>query len=326
MRGLAFALAVAGAQAILAGAALAEGSAEALAWLRRIHDATQRLSYHGTFVYQQGERIETSRIARLVEAGGAAERLEVVDGEAREVVRDRDGVRCYLPDARKVKIEPAGEHRSFPAMLPDHVGALARHYDVALEGAARIAGFDCQVIALKPRDGLRYGYRLWADRKTGMLLKSRTLDEKGRTVEQIRFTQLSIGGVTREQVRARHAARAKGWLVEDAAVAPADLAGAGWLVQADLPGFRKITEVQRRLADARAVQQVVYSDGLAAVSVFIEPLQAPHDPVRASLASAGAIHVYTREVASHLVTVVGEAPAASVQRIANAVEYRRPAR
>jgi hypothetical protein len=100
--------------------------------------------------------------------------------------------------------------------------------------------------------------------------------------------------------------------VEDAAVVPADLAGAGWRVQPDLPGFRKVTELQRKLADARPVRQVVYSDGLAAVSVFIEPLQAARDPVRASLSSAGAIHVYTREVANHRVTVVGEAPAALV--------------
>ena len=322
MRSLALAVAVAGAQALAAGAAFAEGTAEALGWLRRIHDATQKLSYHGTFVYQQGDRIETSRIARMVEPAGALERLEVIDGEPREVVRDRDGVRCYLPDAHKVKIERAAERRSFPAMLPDHVAVLAKYYDIVLEGPARIARYDCQVVALKPQDGLRYGYRLWADAKTGMLLKSRTLDEKGQTVEQFRFTQLSIGGVTREHVRPRYASQAKGWVVEDAAVVPADLAGAGWRVQADLPGFRKVTELQRKLADARPVRQVVYSDGLAAVSVFIEPLQAARDPLRASLSSAGAIHVYTREVANHRVTVVGEAPAASVQRIANAVEYR----
>jgi negative regulator of sigma E activity len=42
------------------------------------------------------------------------------------------------------------------------------------------------------------------------------------------------------------------------------------------------------------------------------------------LASMGAVNVYTREVANHLVTVVGEAPAASVQRIGNTVSYRPP--
>lgn len=326
MKAVALALAVAGAQALAAGSAFAEATAEALGWLRRIHDATQKLSYHGTFIYQQGERFETSRIARLVEPGGATERLEVIDGEPREIVRGRDGVRCYLPDSHKVKVDRTGDRRSFPAVLPDQVGVLAQFYDIALEGTARVAGYDCQVVSLRPKDGLRYGYRLWADSRTGMLVKSRTVDDQGRTVEQFRFTQLALGGVTREHVRPRYAAASRGWLVEDSAVTPADLAGAGWLVQAELPGFRKVTEVQRRLSDAKPVRQVVYSDGLAAVSIFIEPLQGQRDPARASLAGAGAIHVYTREVANHLVTVVGEAPAASVQRLANSVEYRRPGR
>lgn len=317
---------MAGAQALVAGTALAQGSAEALAWLRKIHDATLKLSYSGTFVYQQGERMETSRIARLVDARGAVERLEVVDGEAREVIRSKDGVLCYLPDTQTIKMDRSADRRSFPAMLPDHIGRLAENYQITLEGQARVAGFDCQAVSLKPRDGLRYGYKLWADIKTGMLIKSRTLDEKGSTVEQFRFTELSLGGVSRERIKARLAARSRDWHVEDAAVTPADLAKAGWIVQTDLPGFRKVIEVQRNLRDAKPVRQVVYSDGLAAVSVFIEPLLAGREPVRTGIASAGAIHVYTREVANHLVTVVGEAPAASVQRVANNVEYRRPVR
>ena len=107
---------------------------------------------------------------------------------------------------------------------------------------------------------------------------------------------------------------------------PTDLAGAGWIVHANLPGFRKVVEVQRNLREARPVRQVVYSDGLAALSVFIEPLAGGSVQLRTGLASAGAINVFTREVARHLVTVVGEAPAASIQRVANAVEYRMPAR
>ena len=85
-----------------------------------------------------------------------------------------------------------------------------------------------------------------------------------------------------------------------------------------------MVELKRRLSDSRPAAQVVYSDGLAAVSVFIESLEGRPEPVRTGLASMGAIHIYTREVANHVVTVVGEAPAASVQRIANAVEYRQP--
>jgi len=92
----------------------------------------------------------------------------------------------------------------------------------------------------------------------------------------------------------------------------------------ELPGFRKITEVTRRLGESRPVGQMVYSDGMAAVSVFIEPMAGRSDAVRPGLSSLGAYHIYTREVANHIVTVVGEAPAASVQRMANQVVFRRP--
>jgi sigma-E factor negative regulatory protein RseB len=153
-----------------------------------------------------------------------------------------------------------------------------------------------------------------------MLLKAVTVDPAGDQVEQFSFTQLTIGGVTRDMVKVRHAS-AK-WRVEDAEAAPARLAG--WGLSAELPGFQKVIELRRRLGESRSAGQLVYSDGLAAVSVFIESLEGRSDPVRTGLASMGAIHIYTREVANHMVTVVGEAPAASVQRIANAVEYRRP--
>ncbi len=305
--------------AVWAGAAQAQ-PAEALAWLRKIHDATLKLSYAGTFVYQHGGRSESSRITRFVDPGGDIERLEVLDGMPREIVRTRDVVRCYLPDSRVVKIERRTADRSFPALLPEKIGALARHYDIALGETRRIAGFDCRAVVLTPKDNLRYGYRFYADAKTGMLLKAVTVDSSGELVEQFTFTQLAIGNVTREMVRPRHAAGK--WRIEDAEASPARLAG--WGLSAELPGFHKIIELKRRMGDSKPVGQLVYSDGLAAVSVFIEPLEARRDPLSPGIASMGAIHVYTREVANHMVTVVGEAPAASVQRIANAVEYRRP--
>jgi len=133
------------------------------------------------------------------------------------------------------------------------------------------------------------------------------------------FTQFTPGNVTRDMVRPSH--EGKNWRIEDAGAAPASLAG--WGLAAELPGFHKVIELKRRLGESRAAGQMVFSDGLAAVSVFIEPLEGRRD--RASgLASMGAIHIYTREVANHMITVVGEAPAVSVQRIADAVEFRRP--
>jgi len=291
-------------------------SPETLSWLRKIHDATQRLSYTGTFVYQNSGRTEASRITR--DAAGDIEKLEVMDGVPREIVRTKDTVRCYLPDSRVVKVDRRTE-RNFPALLPERITALARHYDISLGETRRIAGYDCQAVVLQPKDDLRYGYRLYADVASGMLLRAVTFDASGQSVEEFTFTQLSLGGVKRDMVRPRHAGRE--WRVEHAEAAPARLAG--WGLAAELPGFHKISELKRRLGDARPAGQMVYSDGLAAVSVFIEPLEGRRGAAT-GLASMGAIHIYTREVANHMITVVGEAPAVSVQRIADAVEFRRP--
>lgn len=304
--------------ALAAGVAQAQ-SPETLSWLRKIHEATQHLSYTGTFVYQNGGRSETSRITRYVDPSGDIEKLEVMDGVPREIVRTKDTVRCYLPDSRVVKVDRRTE-RGFPALVPERISALARHYDISLGETRRIAGFDCQAVVLTPKDNLRYGYKLYADVNSGMLMRAVTLDPAGQTVEQFTFTQLAIGNVTPDMVKSRHAVRA--WRVENAEAAPARLVG--WGLARELPGFHKITELKRRLGESRPAGQMVYSDGLAAVSVFIEPLNGRRDPVRTGLASMGAIHIYTREVANHMVTVVGEAPAVSVQRIADAVEFRRP--
>lgn len=300
----------------LATAAHAQ-SPESLAWLKKIQEATRNLSYSGTFVYQQGKQSETSRITRLASAD--VEKLEVLDGLPRELVRSRDTVRCYLPQAKVVKVEQRTPDRNFPALLPERINALAQHYDIALGETRRIAGFECQSVNLTPKDNLRYGYHLYADRASGMLIGAVTVDSTGNQIEQFMFTQLAIGNVTPEMVKPRQTAA--GWRVEDAEAAPTTLTG--WTLKPELPGFHKVVELKRRM-ESKAVGQVVFSDGLAAVSVFIEPLDARRDPPRTGLASLGAIHIYTREVANHMVTVVGEAPAASVQRIANAVEYRRP--
>lgn len=302
------------------GLAQAQTTPDAMALLRRIYEATEKLSFTGTFVYQQDTHTETSRITRV--AGRDVERLEVLDGAPREIIRTRDTVKCYLPESQTVKISRRGDQRTFPALLPERLSDLAQHYAITRGEPERIAGYDCETVILTPRDELRYGYRLWADGATGMLLKARAFNAKGDTVEQFMFTQLSIGPVARDKVKPKHAAG--GWRVEDAAVAPARLADAGWRISAELPGFRKVIEVTRKLGESRPVSQVVYSDGLAAVSVFIEPLAGRAEPLYPGPSKVGAVNIYTREIANHVVTVVGEAPAASVHRIAHNVEYRRP--
>jgi len=308
----------------LGAPALAQPPEDAFALLRRIYQATEKLSYTGTFVTQQGDRVESSRITRYAGPGGEVERIEVLDGTPREVVRTRDTIKCYLPERRTVKVEKRVDPRAFPALLPETFADLLRNYAVSRGESARIAGYDCESVVLTPRDELRYGYQLWADTASGMLLRARTFNAKGETVEQFTFTQLVIGPVPREKLRPRHSVR--DWRIEYATVAPVRLEEQGWRFAAELPGFRKIAEVARRIGESAAVNQVVYSDGMAALSVFIEPASRRAERVRPGLASVGAVHIYTREVADHVVTVVGEAPAASVQRLGNTVEYHRPGR
>lgn len=305
----------------------AQGAAEALAWLRKMYQASQHLSYSGTFVYQRGDQTETSRIVHVAGAGTDVEKLEALDGAPREIVRTRDTVQCYLPELHTVKVDRHGVGRgrhggAFPAMLPEQLNSLARNYTITLGGKTRIAGYECREIVLQPDDEYRYGYALWADRHTGMLLKARTFNDKGATLEQFTFTQLRIGHVPAAQVRPRPIPH--GWRVEDSTVEPLDLAATGWRVAADLPGFEKIAEVKRKLRATHLVDQIVYSDGMAAVSVFIEPMPASAKTVQPGLSRTGATNLYTREVAGHLVTVVGEAPAISVQRIGDSVEYHPP--
>jgi sigma-E factor negative regulatory protein RseB len=163
---------------------------------------------------------------RLAGAAGGMEKLEVLDGEPREIFRTRDEIRCYLPESRTIKVAQRSDARAFPALLPERVSGLAAHYDITLGETRRIAGFDCQAILLSPKDDLRYGYKLWADARSAMLLKAQTVNRRGQTLEQFTFTQLEIGNVARSKLRPPQAARE--WRVEQAGAAPADLSQAGW--------------------------------------------------------------------------------------------------
>ena len=298
-------------------------SGDALGWLQKAYAATHKLSYTGVFVYQQGGAVETSRITRIVEGGVARERLEAMDGMPREVLREGDDVVCYMPATMTMRIDKQAAQRNFPGILPAQIRELADIYTIRKGDVERVAGYDCQVLLLDPKDNMRYGHKLCADSASGMLLKARTFDEKGLTVEQFNFTQLQIGGqIDRDRVKSRFSAKGRDWKVEDSRATEANLAGQGWTVRTQPPGFHKLTEMTRSLGGVAGVGHIVLSDGLAAVSVFIEPSSGK--PTVSGLARQGAINVYIRQVGNHRITVVGETPPESVRFIANAVEFRRP--
>lgn len=308
-----------------AGSAAAQGNSDALAWLQKMYSATQKLNYAGTFIYQYGDHSETSRVTRLVEGGNVYERVETLDGVPREVVRVNDEVKWYLPQSMVVKIDRKQVAKPFPGMLPDQIQSLGAHYTLKKGEVERIAGFDCQPIILEPKDQMRYAHKLWADTATGMLVKAKTFNERGEPLEQFFFTDLRIGGrVDRDAVKSRYAAKANGWRVENLAMTEVGMAETGWMMKTLPPGYAKVTEMRGSFGGTPSVVHVVLSDGLAAASVFIEPLAGRAEPPHIGPSRKGGMNVYTRRIDDNLITVVGEMPAAGVKFIADQVEYRKP--
>ena len=326
---------------LLSAVALANPNLDALQWVQRISQAAQKLNYSGTFVYlQQGGQPQTSRITHMIDGGVERERLEMLEGLPLVVVRTNDEVKSYLPDSKTVLIEkrrgkatfpalaaaPATTSAPVPAVPPGAVQAVPLHffenYTVRKWDNQRIAGLDCQVLLLEPKDGLRYTHKLWADMNTGLLLKAQAFNEKGEVVEQIGFTQIEIGGIIEKyQVKFSQRDGGRDWRVATAQVRDASLAESGWKIDPALPGFRKISEMKRSRDDGGEVGQVVFSDGLTSVSVFVEPLRGGVK-IREGVSTHGAVSVYRRALGDQIVTVLGEAPAACVTRIARAVEFR----
>lgn len=305
------------------GAADPLQQSEALALLQKIADAARELNYSGTFVYQHGDQVETSRIVHFVDGGNEYEKLETLDGPRREVIRNNDEVLCYYPDVKVVRSDKRVARRTFPALLPEQLSSLTEYYEIRKGEAERIGGLNSQALVLQPKDGLRYGHKFWADTASGLLLKARMLSERHNVVEQFSFTQLTIGSaVTRDMVQPSFNIRLPEWRLDRFANATISEPDSGWTVKNFPPGFRKVLEMRRsKQGNAVLVTHMVYSDGLAAVSVFIEPA-ANRSHITEGLSQQGAINIYTRMIDNQVATVLGEAPAATVIQIANSLVPR----
>ncbi len=306
--------------AALATPAWAEPPGDPLSWLGRIASASRQLNYSGTFIYQAGRQFETSRIAHMVDATGEHERLEVLDGSPREVIRSNSEVRCILPEQKVVIIDEGGGRRAFPARIPESFSGLAENYRIRKGEISRVAGYDTQLIALDPRDDLRYGHMFWAEIQSGLLLKARMVDERGEIIEQFTFSEVRIGNVDSDALLPRYRKNDE-WRVVNTRGSAVRKEDSGWSVAAPLPGFALSSVVRRPLGPGRGeVVHMVFSDGLAAVSVFIEPLAPDEAPVETGPAVSGSINIYKRAVNGHLVTALGEVPGRAVKRLGDAIE------
>ena len=324
MRTAAAALPIAAILAALPAAG--QTGADPLAWLQRSAASARQTNYAGTEMHMQGERTATSRITHVFIAGSEHERIESLDGPRHEIVRHDDQLQCYFPDAKTIRIDRRVTARFFPSMVNGPLEAIAGNYRVALGKVERVLGRDCQWIHLDPKDALRYAQRLCAEVGSGLLLRAKTMGPGHHVLEQYAFTDLRVGGaVSRGELKSTFLSESRDWRRD---VQPGEEhrpGPTGWTVESPPPGFRLVGEIQRMLpARSLPVTQLVLSDGIAAISVFVEPTA---DRSRTSEANNadGALSVFVRPMGEHVVTVLGEVPPAAAQQVGRSVSMQAAA-
>lgn len=295
---------------------------EPYAWLERMSAAMSQMNYQGTFVYVQGDDVQTMRITHVAEGGILRERLVSISGVPREVVRDSSGVRWISGKDRAALSDPAVNGPIFFELPLSDAAKASDSYDFNLRGAERIAGHSARKLEIEPRDRFRYGYSLWLEEQSGLLLQWQVNGQDGATLARLMFTDFRIGSeVDRGELRT--ASRVE--------LIPSGLPPEGrsprrppaWAPGRLPPGFHLAS---RRAPDADhggLFEHLVYSDGIAAVSVYVESVERKPRVVP-GLRKMGTTHAFSRAVDGMFVTVVGDVPEATVKLIGEAVGPVQP--
>ncbi|HET6603763.1 MAG TPA: MucB/RseB C-terminal domain-containing protein [Xanthomonadaceae bacterium] len=286
-------------------------------WLQRMQQALRERDYVGTFVYGDGTRLETMRVFHRVDGDGEHERLVALSGEPAEIVRSGSRVTCVGNHPVARSYPGAGGQPVLPGVPDLQPGALA-HYRLELGAESRIANRPARQIEVRAGDAFRYGYRLWLDTETALLLKSVRMGPDGVVVEQLMFTELEPGRTpTDAELDLDPATRATATTVTVPSTPESGPdATPRWRVLDPPPGFR-LSQVRRSLREGSAEHQL-FSDGIAHVSVYVEPAGGAAEP--SFSASEGAMSVYARRLDGHRVHVVGDVPLLTVQRFAQGLQ------
>ncbi len=297
-------------------------------WLDRMNKALTSRNYDGTFSHWHGGRVETLRIIHRVQDGAVSERLVSLDGSGREFIRTGGDLACYLPDKHTVLVEhrPAEESLfgNFPA-VNDHT---ASSYDISEVARTRLNRRDTRVILVAPKDEYRYGYRLWIDEATAMPLKTQLCDAHGHVIEQIVFASLTLSSrIPDSAFKPDVSTDGFQWLRTESPVPkePSAAASLVWNALKLPPGFKMtVRSAQVMPGSNDPVDHLVFTDGMASVSVFVEARQkvaAGQQPVNEEeSATVGSSSAFSTVIDGHKVTAVGEVPPATVRFIANSVK------
>lgn len=310
-----------------AGDAAALGVVE---WLQRMHTAARQSNYVGTFVVSgAGGNLSSARIWHVWEGELQIERIEALSGPPRSTFRRNEHVVTFLPETRVVKSEKRENLELFPSLMGAPDSGIADFYDARVLGKGRVAGLDADVVQLAPRDGLRFGYRIWSERRTGLVVKLQTLDAESRVVEQSAFSELQLDAPLKIHALAQMMNSTGGYRIEKSELEHTTAQAEGWTLRSPIAGFKPTSCYRRALGNPAAPERMMqwtFSDGLATVSLFIEPYDAQRQPREAVLA-LGATYTMTRKLADKQgdwwLTAVGEVPLQTLEAFAQSLVRAR---
>jgi sigma-E factor negative regulatory protein RseB len=291
--------------------------------LERMNEALTTRNYDGVFAHQQGRKVEMLRIIHRVQDGKTMERLASLDGSGREFVRAGNELTCYLPDKRTVLVERSAAERPLLGNFPKFDEASTSFYDVAEIKRTRFLGRSTRVIAVNPRDEFRYGYRLWIDEEHAMPLKTQLCDGRGRVIESLLVADLKMPKVIPDTAfRPDVSTEGFQWLRTERETPAREVAqnGALWSALKLPPGFRMTVRSSQVMPGSNSpVAHLVFSDGLASVSVFVAEATSGPAPQPSSV-QVGSSSAFSTVVDGRKITALGEVPQVTVRTIANSMK------
>lgn len=291
-------------------------------WLLRMHEASRNRSYVGTFVVSSSTgAMASARIWHACEGDLQMERVESLTGAPRSIFRRNEEVVTFLPESRVVRTEKRESLGLFPHLLTSSENSIPDFYSARRAGNDRVAGFDAEVVLLAPRDNLRFGYRIWSEKKSGLVVKLQTLDTEGNVLEQAAFSELQLDVPVRMDQLARMMASTEGYRVEKTDVIKTTAAAEGWGLKTAIAGFKPMSCYKRPAAEN--TMQWIFSDGLASVSLFVEPYDRQRHAQEGLFPAAGATQTLTHRIHEWWLTAVGEVPPRTLKAFAQSLERRK---
>ena len=296
----------------------------AMEWIQSMSDAMRNLNYRGNFVYMHGNQLESMSIAHVKDESGEKERLLSLNGEAREVIRDDKNLTCIWPSSRKVVVDFSRKNAYSPLFIPEDIKKISQFYDMKLIGKDRIANKPAMVVQIEPRDEFRYGLVFWIGQENSLMLKSNLINESKQVIEQVMFTSLELIGegeslnIGEIPVIDEDFTMVRYHSGDDSSV----VAKSAWHLSKMPEGFRQESVLKRLNSESgEFFHQMVYTDGLASLSVFIEKQSSQMQQGKSSM---GAVNAFIRVTNDYSVTAIGEVPAVTVQTMAESVFYQQP--